>query len=41
MNFIDLENLKRNKRASGRAQDQADLENLEGEIESSFGTCET
>lgn len=30
VNFIDLENLKRNKRASGRAQDQADLENLEG-----------
>ncbi len=29
VNFIDLENLKRNKRASGRAQDQADLENLE------------
>ena len=29
VNFIDLENLKRNKRASGRAQDIADLENLE------------
>ena len=28
MNFIDLENLKKNKRASGRAQDLADLENL-------------
>ncbi|HEX9653309.1 MAG TPA: hypothetical protein VGA99_06330 [bacterium] len=29
INFIDLENLKRNKRASGRQQDLADLENLE------------
>jgi predicted nucleotidyltransferase len=29
VNFIDLENLKKNKRASGRAQDLADLENLE------------
>ena len=28
VNFIDLENLKKNKRASGRAQDLADLENL-------------
>jgi predicted nucleotidyltransferase len=28
INFIDLENLKRNKRASGRYQDLADLENL-------------
>jgi hypothetical protein len=28
VNFIDLENLKRNKRASGRHQDLADLENL-------------
>lgn len=28
VNFIDLESLKRNKRASGRAQDLADLENL-------------
>ena len=28
INFIDLENLKRNKRASGRFQDLADLENL-------------
>jgi hypothetical protein len=26
--FIDLENLKKNKRASGRLQDLADLENL-------------
>lgn len=29
VNFIDLENLKKNKRASGRHQDLADLENLE------------
>ncbi len=29
VNFIDLENLKRTKRASGRFQDLADLENLE------------
>lgn len=29
VNFIDLENLRKNKRASGRAQDLADLENLE------------
>ncbi len=28
INFIDIENLKKNKRASGRAQDIADLENL-------------
>lgn len=28
VNFIDLENLKVNKQASGRAQDLADLENL-------------
>lgn len=28
VNFIDLENLKKNKRASGRHQDLADLENL-------------
>lgn len=28
VNFIDLESLKTNKRASGRAQDLADLENL-------------
>ena len=26
--FIDLENLKKNKRATGRAQDLADLEKL-------------
>lgn len=30
VNFIDLENLKQNKRATGRFQDLADLENLEG-----------
>ncbi len=29
VNFIDLENLKRNKKATGRTQDLADLENLE------------
>lgn len=29
VNFIDLENLKKNKRATGRHQDLADLENLE------------
>jgi hypothetical protein len=28
VNFIDLENLKKNKKASGRLQDLADLENL-------------
>lgn len=28
VNFIDLENLRRNKQASGRHQDLADLENL-------------
>jgi hypothetical protein len=28
VNFINLENLLKNKRASGRAQDLADLENL-------------
>ncbi len=28
-NFIDLENLKKNKKATGRLQDLADLENLE------------
>jgi len=28
-NFIDLDNLKKNKKASGRLQDLADLENLE------------
>jgi hypothetical protein len=27
--FIDLENLRRNKKATGRLQDLADLENLE------------
>ena len=29
VNFIDLENLKKNKRATGRSQDIADVENLE------------
>jgi hypothetical protein len=29
VNFIDLKNLKKNKKASGRHQDLADLENLE------------
>lgn len=29
VNFIDLENLKRNKKAAGRTQDKLDLENLE------------
>ncbi len=29
INFIDLENLKKNKKATGRHQDLADLENLE------------
>lgn len=29
LNFIDLENLKKNKKASGRLQDLADIENLE------------
>ena len=29
VNFIDLENLKRNKKAIGRHQDLADIENLE------------
>lgn len=29
VNFIDLEDLKKNKKASGRLQDLADLENLE------------
>lgn len=29
INVIDLDNLKKNKRASGRAQDLADLENLD------------
>jgi hypothetical protein len=29
VNFIDLDNLKKNKLASGRFQDLADLENLQ------------
>jgi predicted nucleotidyltransferase len=29
VNFIDLENLRRNKQAAGRLQDLADLENLQ------------
>lgn len=29
VNFIDLENLKKNKKAAGRLQDLADLENLQ------------
>jgi len=29
VHFIDLENLRKNKKATGRAQDLADLENLE------------
>jgi aminoglycoside-2''-adenylyltransferase len=29
VNFIDIENLKKNKKATGRHQDLADLENLE------------
>lgn len=29
VNFIDLENLKKNKKVSGRHQDLADIENLE------------
>lgn len=29
VNFIDLDNLRMNKRATGRAQDLADIENLE------------
>ena len=29
VNFVDLENLKQNKQSSGRAQDLADIENLE------------
>jgi len=28
VNFIDLDNLKKSKKASGRLQDLADLENL-------------
>jgi hypothetical protein len=30
VNFIDLENLKKNKKAAGRPQDLADLEQLGG-----------
>jgi len=29
INFIDIENLKKNKRATGRTQDLADAQNLE------------
>ncbi len=29
VNFIDLDNLKKSKKAAGRLQDLADLENLE------------
>ena len=29
INFIDLDNLKKNKKAAGRPQDLADLDNLE------------
>ena len=29
INFIDIENLKKNKKAMGRMQDLADLDNLE------------
>lgn len=29
INFIDIENLKKNKQATGRSQDLADVENLE------------
>jgi hypothetical protein len=29
LNFIDLDSLKRNKKATGRLQDLADVENLE------------
>jgi hypothetical protein len=29
VNFIDLDNLRKNKKATGRLQDLADLENLE------------
>jgi hypothetical protein len=31
VNFINLDNLKKNKLASGRLQDLADLENLQNE----------
>ena len=37
VNFIDLENLKKNKRAVGRLQDLADLENLEAIADDSPG----
>ena len=33
VNFIDVENLKKNKRAAGRLQDLADLESLESSSE--------
>lgn len=33
MNFIDLENLKKNKMAAGRPQDLADLDNLDAKIQ--------
>ena len=29
VNFVDIENLRKNKRASGRHQDLADVENLQ------------
>ncbi len=29
ISFIDLKNLRKNKKASGRPQDMADLDNLE------------
>jgi len=29
VNFIDIDNLKKNKRATGRLQDLADIENLD------------
>lgn len=32
INFIDIENLKRNKKASARPQDLADLDNLEPKL---------
>jgi hypothetical protein len=32
VSFIDVENLKKNKRATGRLQDLADIENLGGEV---------
>jgi len=33
VNFIDLENLKKNKQASGRKQDLADLEKISSDTE--------